>query len=136
MNTTTNHSDIVVLFVDDEADILSSLNRLLRKESYRKLFAENAIKALELLACNHVAIVISDFNMPGMNGLELMKIVKTRYPDIIRLLISGHNNIEQITESSAPGSIFRFIEKPVEPETLKDIINEAIQHYRREVGER
>jgi sigma-B regulation protein RsbU (phosphoserine phosphatase) len=135
MDHSVNFSDIIVLFVDDEADILSSLSRLLRKEPYRKLFAENASKALELLACNHVAIVISDFAMPGMNGLELMKIAKMRYPDIIPLLISGHNNIGQITESSDPGIIFRFITKPVDPETLKQVINEAIYHYRSEIGE-
>jgi sigma-B regulation protein RsbU (phosphoserine phosphatase) len=136
MINTTNFSDITVLFVDDEADTLSSLNRLLRKESYRKLYADNATVALELLACNHVAVVISDYNMPGMNGLELLKIVKTRYPEIIPLLISGHNNMEQITDSGNSDSIFRFIAKPVEPETLKKSINEAIHYYRQETGER
>jgi len=134
MSNTTNLADITVLFIDDEADILSSLNRLLRKEPYRKLFAENAITALELLACNPVAIVISDFNMPGMNGLELMKRIKKRYPEIIHVIISGHNNIEQLTESSNPGDVFRFVTKPVEPEMLKNIINEAILQYCRDAG--
>ena len=134
MSKTTNLSDITVLFIDDEADILSSLNRLLRKEPYRKLFAENAITALELLACNPVAIVVSDFNMPGMNGLELMKRIKIRYPEIIHVIISGHNNIEEITESSTPGDVFRFVAKPVEPEMLKKIIIEAIHHYGLETG--
>ncbi len=134
MSNTTNLSDITVLFIDDEADILSSLNRLLRKEPYRKLFAENAITALELLACNPVAIVVSDFNMPGMNGLELMKRIKKRYPEIVHVIISGHNNIEQMTESSNPGDVFRFVTKPVEPDMLKQIINEAIDHYGHETG--
>lgn len=134
MSKTTNLSDITVLFIDDEADILSSLNRLLRKEPYRKLFAENAITALELLACNPVAIVVSDFNMPGMNGLELMKRIKIRYPEIVHVIISGHNNIEEITESSNPGDVFRFVTKPVEPEMLKKIIIEAIHYYGHETG--
>jgi phosphoserine phosphatase RsbU/P len=130
-----NISDIVVLFVDDEADILTSLNRFLRKEPYRKLFAETAKQALELLEGNDVAIVISDYNMPDMNGLELMKIVKMRYPETIPLIISGHENVGQIIESSNPCGIFRFITKPVEPATLKQVINDAIHHYSHEAGD-
>jgi DNA-binding NtrC family response regulator len=130
-----NIADIVVLFVDDEADILTSLNRFLRKEPYRKLFAETAEKALELLDGNDVAIVISDYNMPDMNGLELMKAVKLRYPEIIPLIISGHENVGQIIESSNPSGIFRFITKPVEPITLRQVINDAIHHYCHEAGD-
>ena len=130
-----NIADIVVLFVDDEADILTSLNRFLRKEPYRKLFAETAKKALELLECNDVAVVISDYNMPGMNGLELMKEVKMHYPEIIPLIISGHENVGQIIESNDPCGIFRFITKPVEPVTLRQVINDAIHHYRHSAGE-
>ena len=125
-----NPSDIVVLFVDDETDILTSLSRFLRKEPYQKLFAETAKQALVLLECNHVAIIISDFNMPEMNGLELINKVKTRYPEIISLLISGHNNVEQIMNSGNPGDIFRFITKPVEPIALKEIINDAKRSIR------
>jgi phosphoserine phosphatase RsbU/P len=128
-------SDIVLLFVDDEADILSSLNRLLRKEPYKKLFASTAVQALELLESNNVAIVLSDFKMPDMNGLELVKRVKMRYPDIITIIISGDNNVEQIIESDDVCDIFRVIPKPVEPVALKKIINEAIHHYCSELGD-
>jgi sigma-B regulation protein RsbU (phosphoserine phosphatase) len=130
-----NPSDIVVLFVDDEADILSSLTRFLRKEPYRKLFAETGKKALELLESNNVAIVISDYNMPDMNGMELMKRVKTHYPEIVSLIISGDNNVEQIFKSNNACDIFRVIPKPVEPVTLKEIINEAIYYYTHGTGE-
>lgn len=124
-----NPSDIVVLFVDDEADILSSLTRFLRREPYKKLYAESAGKALELLASNNVSILISDFNMPDMNGLELMKRVKTLYPEIVSLIISGDNNVEQIFKSNPSCNIFRIMTKPVEPLRLKGIINEAIYYY-------
>ncbi|MGB7511998.1 MAG: response regulator [Pelodictyon phaeoclathratiforme] len=130
-----NLSDIVVLFVDDEADILSSLNRFLRKEPYQKLFAETTVKALELLECHDVAIVISDFNMPDMNGLELINMVKQRHPEIVPLIISGHESVGKIIESSHPRTIFRFITKPVEPITLRKVINDAIHFYRHEAGE-
>lgn len=124
-----NPSDIVVLFVDDEADILSSLKRFLRKEPYHKLFAETASEALELLERNNVSIIISDYNMPDMSGLELMKRVNASYPEIVSLVISGDNNVQHIFDLNDTCNIFRVITKPVEPATLKEIINDAIQHY-------
>lgn len=130
-----NLSDIVVLFVDDEADILSSLNRFLRKEPYQKLFAETSTKALELLEGHDVAIVISDFNMPDMNGLELINLVKQRHPEIVPLIISGHESVGKIIESTNLRTVFRFITKPVEPITLRKVINDAIHFYCHEAGE-
>jgi len=121
--------ELAILFVDDESDILHSLNRFLRREEYRKFFVDNAVEALELLAKTPVDLVVSDLRMPGMNGLDLIKEVKRLYPGTLRMIVSGSQDIEQIIESVNKGEIFRFIPKPVEPESFKNILNDALDYY-------
>jgi phosphoserine phosphatase RsbU/P len=121
--------ELAILFVDDESDILHSLERFLRREEYRKFFLDNAAGALELLAGTPVDLVVSDLRMPGMNGLELIKEVKRLYPGTLRMIVSGSQDIEQIIESVNKGEIFRFIPKPVEPESFKNILNDALDYY-------
>ncbi len=124
-----NHKDLTILFVDDEPDILSSLNRFLRKEPFKKLFAENGRKALEILDSVAVDIIISDLRMPEMNGLELINEVKQKSPETVRMILSGSQDIDQIIESINTGEVFRFIPKPVEPGAFKKILNDAIDYY-------
>lgn len=121
--------ELAILFVDDESDILHSLNRFLRREEYRKFFVDNAVEALELLAKTPVDLVVSDLRMPGMNGLDLIKEVKRLYPGTLRMIVSGSQDIEQIIESVNKGEIFRFIPKPVEPESFRNILNDALDYY-------
>ena len=125
-----NISDIAILFVDDEVEILSSLTRFLRREPYKKLFADTGKKALELLEDNDVALIITDMRMPEMNGMEFLYEVKRRYPDILVIILSGTLEPDQLIRTLiADGKIFRFISKPVEPEELKKIIKETIDYY-------
>ncbi len=127
--TMANYSEITILFVDDESFILSSINRFLRKEQYNKLYAENGLQALDLINSNNVSIVVSDLRMPEMNGLELISEVKKRNPDIVRLILSGSQDIDPIIESINTGEVFRFIPKPVDPPEFKQILNDAIDYY-------
>ena len=122
-------SDITVLFVDDEPDILSSLNRFLRREPYAKLFAESGSRALELLAQHDVSLIVSDLRMPVMNGLELISEVKKRDPQVLRLILSGSQDFELIINSINMGEVFRFVPKPVEPEEFRKILVDAIDYY-------
>jgi phosphoserine phosphatase RsbU/P len=124
-----DRSEITILFVDDELDILSSLNRFLRREPYRKLFAENGFKALDLLEANDVSVVVSDLRMPEMNGLELISEVKKRKPEVLRLILSGSQDFDQIINSINKGEVFRFVPKPVDPEAFKKVLNDSIDYY-------
>jgi PAS domain S-box-containing protein len=123
------HDELAILFVDDELDILHSLNRFLRREKYRKFFVDNAAAALDMLAGSPIDMIVSDLRMPGMNGLDLIKEVKRLYPGTLRMIVSGSQDIEQIIESVNKGEIFRFIPKPVEPESFKAILNDALDYY-------
>ncbi|RDD30374.1 histidine kinase [Prosthecochloris sp. ZM] len=122
-------SDMVILFVDDESDILNSMKRFLRREPYQKQFASGAEDALEIMKQTDVDIIVSDLRMPGMNGIDLIKSVKKQYPDTLRLILSGSQDIDQIIASINSGEVFRFILKPVEPDMLKSILRDAIEYH-------
>jgi len=79
-----------VLFVDDELHVTEGLKRALRKEPYEIMSANSADKALEILARQPVDIVVSDEKMPGMSGSEFLTVVCRKYPDTIRIILTGH----------------------------------------------
>ncbi len=118
-----------VLCVDDEPNILRSLQRLFRREPYRLLIAHNAAEALELLERHPVQLVICDQRMPDMNGITFLNQVKSRYPNIIPIILSGFTNVEAITESINRGHIYKFFLKPWDDRDLKIEIRKALEHY-------
>jgi sigma-B regulation protein RsbU (phosphoserine phosphatase) len=122
-------SEIAILFVDDEQDTLGSLNRFLRKEPYKKYFAKSGKEALELLETHDIKILLTDLRMPEMTGMELINQVKISHPDIVRVILSGIHDIDQIIESINTGEVFRFIPKPIEPQGFKKIIRDAIDYF-------
>lgn len=121
-------SDILVLFVDDESDTISGLKRFFRKAPYRKAFAESGAKALQLLEEEPVDILVTDALMPMMDGPELIRTAKSRYPALLCLLITGSNEVEQIIRSAGTGNIAGHITKPVDPEKFKKAIDDAVSH--------
>ncbi|MFP4474506.1 MAG: response regulator [Desulfatibacillaceae bacterium] len=120
-----------ILFVDDEVGILSALKRVLRKENFRVLLANSGEHALEILEKEEVQVVVSDQRMPGMNGTELMAVVKRRHPDAVRIILSGYTEVDSITESVNKGNIYKFFLKPWNDEALKTEIHAALEQWRR-----
>lgn len=120
-----------VLFVDDEKKVLKSLKRGFLDEPYEKLFAISGKEALEILEKNEIHVIVTDMRMPEMNGLELLKIVKEKYPDVVRMALSGYTQISTLLTAINQGEIFKFITKPWKlEEEFKPAIHEAIEHYR------
>jgi two-component system response regulator HupR/HoxA len=122
-----------LLFVDDEARLLRSIERGLLDEPYTLLFAENGEDALKLLETNEVHVIVTDMRMPGMSGLDLLKIVKEKYPHIVRIVLSGYTQVTTLLTAINQGEIFRFITKPWNMEKeFKAVLREAVAHYNRE----
>ncbi|TCD48538.1 SpoIIE family protein phosphatase [Chlorobium sp. N1] len=119
-------SDHHVLFVDDEQDSLFAIKRFLRSEDYTTHFARSAEEAFEQCEEYNISVVVSDLRMPGTSGLELIESLQARYPEMIRIILSGTEDIGMIIETINSGRIFRFIPKPVEAERLKIIMRDAI----------
>lgn len=122
-------SDKTVLFVDDEENILTALNRLLRKEDYSILTAGSGTEALALLEESEVQLVISDQRMPEITGAELLKVIKELYPDMVRVVLSGYAESHAILESINKGEVYRFLVKPWGDGELKMAIRQCLNHY-------
>ena len=118
-----------ILCVDDEQNILQALKRLLRREGYRMLTAGSGQDALELLKNEEVHLIVSDQRMPEMSGTEFLAQVKERYPDVLRIILTGYTDVDSITESINKGHIYKFFLKPWNDHTLKLEIRQALEQY-------
>src|ERR1039457_901732 len=101
-----------ILCVDDEPNILSSLRRLFRANGYQVLLAEGGAAGLKVLEAESVDLVISDMRMPEMDGARFLEHVRSRWPDSIRLLLTGYADIQSILDAINRGEIYRYITKP------------------------
>ena len=119
-----------ILFVDDEEKVLKSLQRGLLDDPYHCLFATSGKEALTLLEQNEVHVICTDMRMPEMNGLELLKIVKEKYPHIVRLVLSGYTQVGMLLTAINQGEIFKFITKPWRLEDeFKSVLQQAVEYY-------
>lgn len=118
-----------VLLVDDEEKVLHSLKRLLRKEGYSLLTAISAAEGLKLLEENDIHLVISDHRMPQVSGIEFFAIVKERYPDVLRIILTGYTEVDSITDAINKGDIYKFFLKPWNDQSLKLEIRQALDQY-------
>ena len=118
-----------VLFVDDDPEILKALCRILRGEPYRLIFAAGGQEALAILAKKNVQAIVSDLNMPQMDGLSLLKQVQKDYTQVMRLVLSARTDSESILEAMKSGNIYRYILKPWEEKELKLTIRQALELF-------
>jgi len=118
-----------ILCVDDEPNVLNALKRLLWKEKYKIFTATGGQEGLDVLAKNDIHLIICDQRMPGMSGNEFFEIVRERYPDIIRITLTGYTEVDSITESINKGHIYKFFVKPWNDTNLKLEIRQALEQY-------
>ncbi len=116
-----------VLFVDDEPEITEGLKRTLRKEPYDVITANSANEALELLKKGGVDVVISDEKMPGMTGTEFLARVRNKYPETIRMVLTGQASLEAAIHAINKGQIYRFLTKPCNDMDLAFTIQQALR---------
>lgn len=118
-----------VLFVDDEANILASIQRLLRKEAYQFRSTTSPIDALRLVAEEEFAVVVSDHRMPEMEGTRFLEQVKEISPRSVRILLTGYADLNSTIDAINRGSVYRFISKPWSDQELLAIIHQAVSHF-------
>ncbi|MBL8509030.1 MAG: response regulator [Chitinimonas sp.] len=121
--------DRVLLVVDDEANILSALGRLFRRDGYTILSAGSGEEGLALLNKTTVGVIISDQRMPGMTGTEFLSLAKEIQPDSVRIVLSGYTELNSVTDAINRGSVFRFLTKPWEDDLLREQVAAAFAHY-------
>ncbi len=118
-----------LLLLDDEANILRALVRLLRRDGYRILIANSPTEAFDVLARQPVQVIVSDQRMPELNGIEFLSQVKEMYPQTIRMVLSGYTDLKSVTDAINRGAIYKFLTKPWDDEALRNDIAQAFQHH-------
>ena len=120
----------VILIVDDEPDNLSLLRRTFRSK-YDVLTASNGKEALDVVKerGNEISLIVSDQKMPVMQGTEFLAQVTKMYPDIVKMLLTGHSDLEILIDSINECNLFQYIFKPFEPEDLLLTVQNGIEVY-------
>lgn len=121
---------IKILCVDDEKNVLKALRRLFMEEDNYEIFlAESGAEGLELLEEEeNVQMVISDYRMPEMTGVDFLAQVNERWPDTMRIVLSGYADTAAVVEAINQGQIYKFIPKPWNDEELLSTIASALEH--------
>jgi len=116
-----------ILFVDDEAPILNGLRvRLHRlRAKWDMQFVESGAQAVEILEGGHFDVVVSDMRMPGMDGAELLRIVRDRWPQAIRIALSGYSELQQIVRLVPYAH--QYYSKPCEAGQLENLIDRCLR---------
>lgn len=123
-------SKLKLMVVDDERDNLDLLYRTFRRD-FQVFRADSALNALQVLDREgEMAVIISDQRMPEMNGTEFLGKTVERFPDTVRILLTGYTDVEDLVEAINAGQVFKYITKPWNPEELKSVIQQASETYK------
>lgn len=118
-----------VLFVDDEPSILRAVERAFQESPLAVRTAGSAKEALEILAAEEIAVVVSDNRMPGMNGIDLLSRVRVLHPDTVRVMMTAFADLQTAVDAINKSEAFRFVTKPWSNEGLVAVVNEALTRY-------
>ncbi|MBI4640210.1 MAG: sigma-54-dependent Fis family transcriptional regulator [Candidatus Tectomicrobia bacterium] len=116
-----------ILVVDDKESVRSSLEKILKREGYQVLLAEDGLKALDIVRAEPVNLILTDLMMPGLSGNELLKAAKKAIPEIEVVVITGFGTVETAKEA-IKGGAYDFIEKPLQRTTVTKVIQKALEN--------
>lgn len=118
-----------LLLVDDEPNVIDGLRRRLRPE-YQIFAANDGASALRLLEQEgEMHVIMSDMRMPGMNGAALLAETNKLYPDMVRVLLTGHSDMQSAIAAINEGQIFRFLVKPCSGDTMRMQLKAAVRQH-------
>jgi PAS domain S-box-containing protein len=119
-----------ILVVDDEEAILETMTFTF-EDDYEVYTTTDARQALEILdAKQPIAVVLTDQRMPNMSGVEFVTEVCRRHPQTVRMVLTGFSDMDAIIQAVNAGHVYAYITKPWEPEQLKQLMKQAVEHHR------
>lgn len=118
-----------ILVVDDEPILLSIVKSILTQQSYVVYTASSAKEAYELLSVHEIAVVISDYKMPGDNGIDFLERVRMQYPDIVRIIMTGYAEVHVAIDAINRAGVFRFLEKPWDQDDFYTSVQTAVEAH-------
>jgi signal transduction histidine kinase/class 3 adenylate cyclase/CheY-like chemotaxis protein len=115
-----------ILVVDDEPDNLDLLYRTFHRE-FKVLKADDAYQALDILETEgDITVIISDQRMPMMSGTEFLSLTAQKYPDIIRIILTGYTDVDDLVDAINAGQVFKYVTKPWDDTDLRQVVHQAI----------
>ncbi|GAB4534687.1 MAG: hypothetical protein Fur0020_01560 [Thermodesulfovibrionia bacterium] len=114
-----------ILVIDDEPIVRTSCQKILIPEGYDVVLAENGEDGLKMMEGGDFKLVLLDLKMPGMDGVDVLKLIRSKWPDTKVIILTGYSTIETAVSTLRLGA-FNFIEKPFAPDTLLSSVREAI----------
>lgn len=117
-----------ILLIDDDANLISGLRRALHQQPYELYTAASADMAMEMFKRRPFHLVVADHQMPGMTGTTFLGWVAEHFPDCVRILMTGHANVEMMNAAINQGHVFRFLTKPCPAMELALVIREGLEH--------
>ena len=117
-----------LLIIDDEVEITKSIVRQFRNR-YKVFSATSAKEGLAIMEKEHIQVVLADQRMPEMTGADFFDVIKVKYPDALKLMLTGYSDIEAVIGAINEGQVFRYITKPWIPDELDSIVKEAFEKY-------
>jgi response regulator RpfG family c-di-GMP phosphodiesterase len=115
-----------LLIVDDDAIQLRLLEHLLQRDDLRVLKASSGPEALSILKCMPVSVIISDYQMPEMSGVEFLKAAKEKAPHAVRIMLTGRTDAEGAIDAINVSEVFRYLTKPFDNEVLRATVEQAL----------
>ena len=125
-----------ILFVDDDANLLASCERNFRRRFSLETAAGGELGLEKIAARGPYAVVVSDMQMPGMNGIQFLSAVKDRAPETVRIMLTGNADADTATGVVNQGNIFRFLTKPVPSDVLAKALDDALAQHRLVIAEK
>jgi response regulator RpfG family c-di-GMP phosphodiesterase len=116
-----------ILVVDDEELFLDYIQRVLSNENYNVITASNGKEGLNILGKQHVSMVISEYKIPFMNGLEFLEKVRIIYPDILTIMVTEHPDIELAIKAINEAGVYKFLLKPWDDIDFKNAIKKTLE---------
>jgi len=111
-----------ILLVDDDPPVIEALRRTLHREGYRLFTASSGVQALGILETESIDVLVSDLEMPRMNGLELLARVRTQWPEVVRIVLTGGGSLESAITAINQGEVHRYLTKPWSNDQLREMM--------------
>jgi signal transduction histidine kinase len=118
-----------LLMLDDEQSILRSVKGLFINKPFNIAVTTNPNEAMEVIEKENIKVVMCDHRMPNITGVEFLKKVKDKHPDIIRILFTGYADVQATEDAINIAQVYRFIKKPWDSADLKVTVSKALNHF-------
>lgn len=119
---------IKILLVDDEENVKNALKRVLKREGYEVYSAAGGAEALAQLKNISPDVIISDFLMPEMNGIEFLNRVRELLPEVVRIILTAHADVQMAVQAINEAGVYRLLTKPWDDAELKIMLNQINEH--------